>query len=321
MIGTSVSEAASHLKAGKLVAIPTETVYGLAAVIRLDESVLQIYKAKNRPAFDPLIVHVPSMEAVKPLVKSINAAAEKLAKAFWPGPLTLLFEKSDLVSDLVSSGLSTVAVRVPQHEITLNLLKELGEPVAAPSANPFGYVSPTTAEHVEQQLGSEVAYILNGGPAKVGLESTIVSCLGDEVKVLRLGGLSLEQLSAVLGYTPALELSTHSNPQAPGQLDKHYATHTPLYLSDDWKSDLESNMKSGESWALITLGPESNLPIGCTNYPLSLKGELDEAARNLFALMRKLDQLNLNGIVAERLPEKGLGRAVNDRLHRAAHRN
>ncbi len=321
MIGTSVSEAASHLKAGKLVAIPTETVYGLAAVIRLDESVLQIFKAKNRPAFDPLIVHVPSLEAVKPLVKEIPPSAEKLAKAFWPGPLTLLFKKSELVSDLVSSGLPTVAVRVPQHDITLNLLRELGEPVAAPSANPFGYVSPTTAKHVEQQLGGALAYILDGGPAQVGLESTIVSCLDNEVKVLRLGGLSLEQLSAVLGFTPRLELSTHSNPQAPGQLDKHYATHTPLFLSENWTSDLLAKKKSGESWALITLGPEFNLPEGCTNYPLSLKGDIDEAASNLFALMRKLDELNFNGIVAQRLPDKGLGRAMNDRLQRAAHRN
>ncbi|TNE78761.1 MAG: threonylcarbamoyl-AMP synthase [Bacteroidetes bacterium] len=320
MIGSSVSEAAANLKAGKLVAIPTETVYGLAALIRLDESVVQIFKAKNRPAFDPLIVHVPSLEAAKPYIREVNSEAKKLADAFWPGPLTLLFEKSDQVSDLVSSGLPTVAVRVPQHEITLRLLQALGEPVAAPSANPFGYVSPTTAAHVAQQLGKEVAYILDGGPAKVGLESTIVSCLNNEVKVLRLGGLSLEQLSEVLGYTPELQLSTHSNPQAPGQLDKHYATHTPLYLSDAGLEELKTRMKPGQKWALISLNPLADLPEGCTNYPLSQSGNLDEAASKLFALMRNLDELKLDGIVAERLPDKGLGRAINDRLHRAAYR-
>lgn len=321
MIGTSIQDAVEVLKGGGLVAIPTETVYGLAACIANDEAVLSIFKAKNRPGFDPLIVHVSSLNDLKPLVKTIPEQALKLAEAFWPGPLTLLFEKSDKVSDIVSSGLPTVAIRMPQHNITLEMLRALGEPVAAPSANPFGYVSPTTAEHVERQLGDKVGYILDGGQASIGLESTIVSVLDNEVRVLRLGGLSIERLTEVLGFEPKLTISKHSNPEAPGQLDKHYATKTPLYLSNDLEADLRERISEGEKWGIIALKKGKQFPENCEVFYLSENGDLDEAARNLFSVMRKLDEFQLSGILAERLPDVGLGKAMNDRLNRAAYRN
>lgn len=215
--GQDVAEAGAELRRGGLVGIPTETVYGLAARARDGDAVAGIFEAKGRPRFDPLIVHVASVEDVEG-VAVLSAGAEALARAVWPGPLTLVLPRDPSIPDLVTAGLPTVAVRVPDHPLTLQLLDELGEPLAAPSANPFGYVSPTTAQHVLDQLGDRVGYVLDGGPCAVGLESTIVSFLEARPTVLRLGGLPLEALTELVGPVD-LRLHGGSDPTAPGQLD------------------------------------------------------------------------------------------------------
>ncbi|MBI1223501.1 MAG: threonylcarbamoyl-AMP synthase [Bacteroidetes bacterium] len=318
MTGKDVKKAAELLSKGKLVAIPTETVYGLAACIDNNEAILSIFHAKNRPAFDPLIVHIADLNWLDFLVSEIPEKAKRFMEVVWPGPVTLLFRKSDQVSDLVTSGNPTVAIRFPSHPMSLEMLRLLGKPVAAPSANPFGYVSPTEAAHVENQLGEKVSYILDGGPCRVGLESTIVSFVNEPVEVLRLGGMSLETLEKYLGEKPVLKISTHSNPQAPGQLDKHYATSASLILSDDIIEDFLENRQK-----LVGLISFQN------GYPdlafahrevLSPDGNADEAASRLFAAMRRLDESGVEVILAERFPDEGLGRAINDRLHRASHR-
>ena len=314
--GTDIDHAVAVLKSGGLVAIPTETVYGLAAVIRDDKAVARIFEAKKRPAFDPLIVHIGEFDWVEELCRDIPEAARIFMHKVWPGPVTLLLKKSERVNDLVTSGQPSVAVRMPGHPMSLELLRRLGEPVAAPSANPFGYVSPTSAEHVMDQLRNEVDYVLDGGEAGVGLESTIVSFLEEQPVVLRLGGMSLEALTALMGTEPVLRIATHSNPEAPGQLDKHYATRVPLVLTPNVEE--EANLYPGMKLGLLSLNREYPGTDWHTVEVLSKKSDLNEAARNLFAAMRRLDQSGVQLIVAERFPEEGLGRAINDRLQRAS---
>lgn len=312
IIGTNIARATDHLRAGELVAIPTETVYGLAANGLDTAAVAQIFAVKARPSFDPLILHIGSLAQLDKLVKPIPEMAQTMAMAFWPGPLTMVFRKQAIVPDLVTSGLDSVAVRLPQHPMARRLLEQLDFPLAAPSANPFGYVSPTTAAHVAKQLGEKIPYILDGGPCEVGLESTIVSFAGPEPQVLRKGGLALEDIFACLGQTIAVKTHSNSQPAAPGMLDKHYSPRLDFrlgtYRPDQKKEDL----------AYIVFGPKA--PAEETGvYNLSPSGNLAEAARSLFALLRNLDQsAYYRGIVAELLPEEGLGRAINDRLRRAA---
>lgn len=317
-IGTDIYKAAELLKKGELVAIPTETVYGLAANAFNTDAVVNIFKTKDRPFFDPLIIHTNSIEKIESWVESFPAAARNLAEKFWPGPLTLVLPKKDIVPDIVTAGNPTVAVRIPYHPLTLELLSMLDFPLAAPSANPFGYVSPTTAEHVDDQLGNKIPYILDGGPCKVGIESTIVSFTNSQPTVLRLGGISLERLQEVVGDIQ-VQLHQNSNPLAPGQMDSHYAPKTSFIFDQIGEQTIvnENLLYTGA----ITLSrvipwiPEENQII------LSKSGNLDEAASNIFAAIRILDKKGLRLILAEPLPDKGLGRAVNDRLKRAAHKN
>jgi L-threonylcarbamoyladenylate synthase len=318
MIGSDVTKAVDLLRQGKLVAIPTETVYGLAALASDEQAVLDVFRAKARPAFDPLIVHAGSIDVAEKLVKEFPVKARKLAALFWPGPLTLLLAKSDLIPDIITSGNPGVAIRIPDHPLTLRLLEDLGEPVAAPSANPFGYVSPTTAAHVAAQLEEKVAYILDGGPANVGIESTIVSFLDPEPKIIRLGGLSPAVIEEALGEKVMVEVKTHSNPKAPGQLDKHYATAARLVHTDDvpsayafWKE------KAGEIALLSFFSSYPDL-IFSAREVLSPEKNTEQAAKRLFAAMRRLDGLNPEIILAEKFPEEGLGSAINDRLRRAS---
>lgn len=318
MIGKDIHKAAELLKQGELVAIPTETVYGLAARISDDAAVLRIFEAKDRPAFDPLIVHIAEWSWLEELTPSLPEKALALAKKVWPGPLTLVVKRSARVSDLITSGQDTVAVRMPRNTLTLETLKRLGEPVAAPSANPFGYVSPTTAAHVEAQLGDKVAYILDGGPSEVGLESTIVSFLEDRPAVLRLGGMSLEELEKLIGEKPDLRIATHSNPEAPGQLDTHYATRIPLIHTRTIEAAMDEH--SGRKMGLLSFRSDYPGTNWVSREVLSNSGDLAEAARNLFAAMRRLDGSGADIILAEYFPDEGLGRAINDRLQRASHR-
>lgn len=311
--GIDVRYAADLLRQGQLVAIPTETVYGLAANALDIIAVARIFAAKNRPHFDPLIIHGQSLHALAPYVQDVPEQAHMLANMVWPGPLTLLLPRTHRVPDLVTAGSDRVAVRVPDHPLTLALLAQLDFPLAAPSANPFGYISPTTAAHVAAQLGNKVGYILDGGAADVGVESTIVGWEDGQATVYRLGGLPLELLRDVLGTVDVRTSS--SNPLAPGMLASHYAPRTPVKAAnrETW---LATPPTDGVG-ALVWRQPLPGIPLSKQRV-LSVAGDDTEAAANLFAYLRELDALDLTEIWAEWAPETGLGRAINDRLRRAA---
>jgi L-threonylcarbamoyladenylate synthase len=312
-IGTDIGAAKAFLEAGDVVGIPTETVYGLAGNALNPDAVLRIFSVKNRPAFDPLIVHTDSLEKVDRYVSHIPEAARRLAQTVWPGPLTLLLPKRDLVPDLVTSGLNTVAIRVPNHPLTLALLRSLDFPLAAPSANPFGYISPTTAQHVADQLGDQIPYVLDGGPCGIGLESTIIGFDNEQPTVYRLGGMALEQLTDLIGPLTVRDHST-SNPKAPGMLSSHYAPRKPVFLLQPGEQPGPVDAQTG---ALVFCDPLPGIPPE-NQLILSPNGDMIEAAKHLFAYLRALDNLPLTRIYAQLLPNEGLGRAVNDRLKRAA---
>jgi L-threonylcarbamoyladenylate synthase len=308
--GTDIEKVIGLLTQDELVAIPTETVYGLAGNALSSVAVAKIFSVKNRPQFDPLIVHVPDLEKATDYVLEIPEAAKRLAEKFWPGPLTLLLKKKSIIPDLVTAGLDTVGIRCPDHSLTRQLLKELPFPLAAPSANPFGYVSPTRPEHVEEQLGNKISYILDGGACPVGIESTIVGFEDDKPVVYRLGGLSLENIEATLG---AVRLMTHStsNPKSPGQLKSHYAPGKKVLLGS-----IEALMKATKTKAGV-LSFRKDFRVS-NQIILSPSGQLDEAAQNLFEALRAFDKMDVDVVLTELVPDQGLGRAINDRLRRAS---
>jgi L-threonylcarbamoyladenylate synthase len=312
-IGTDLPFAASQLRAGKLVGIPTETVYGLAANALEAQAVASIFEAKNRPAFDPLIVHLANFEQAAAFCTAIPDLAYRLAATFCPGPITFILPKNHHIPDLVSAGQPTVGIRIPNHPLTLQLLQQLDFPLAAPSANPFGYVSPTTAQHVADQLGDKIAYILDGGPCEIGLESTIIDLSIAVPKVLRLGGLALEQLEAAVGQKLTLQTSS-SNPKAPGMLLKHYAPNKKLIWADAAPQTPTVAMDK-TAWLRFS-EPLAHVPLK-QQLVLSPSGDFKQAASRLFALLRELDQSAYDLILVEKAPETGLGRAINDRLKRA----
>lgn len=314
VIGKDISRAQAILESGNLVAIPTETVYGLAGNALDVDAVTKIFKVKNRPSFDPLIVHTNTLEKAKPLLTNIPDLAYCLAAAFWPGPLTLLLDKQPIVPDLVTAGLSRVAIRIPNHPLTLQLLAQLSFPLAAPSANPFGYISPTQASHVNDQLGEQLDYILDGGPCKVGIESTIIGFEADKPLVYRMGGLSLEQIESVTGPVSVKPHST-SNPNAPGMLKSHYSPKKSLLvgkLEDLIKQNKDRNfgvLSFNKSFAEIPAERQIDL---------SSSGNMEEAAQKLFGALRTLDDAPIDLILTAFLPDQGLGKAINDRLRRAS---
>ncbi|MBS3914280.1 MAG: threonylcarbamoyl-AMP synthase [Bacteroidetes bacterium] len=314
-IGTDIIKAAAILRSGGLVAIPTETVYGLAANALNSDAVAGIFKAKNRPFFDPLIVHIHSISECEKYAEPIPESAVKLAEKLWPGPLTIVLPKKEIVPDLVTAGNDSVGLRVPDHTLTLELLRELDFPLAAPSANPFGYISPTSAMHVQQQLGNEIDYILDGGPCKVGLESTIVRFTEEIPEVLRLGGTAPEVIKNLLGNYKE-NLNQNSDPTAPGQLDKHYSPHTKIYLIE-YGAEIPKHFENSNIALLRFHQYAKGFPKE-HQYILSEKEDTKAAAIHLFEFLRILDQKKYSGIVAELVPETGLGRAINDRLKRAA---
>lgn len=312
-MGSDILKAQDFLERNLLVAIPTETVYGLAANALNPIAVAKIFEAKERPTFDPLIVHTYDLKIVYDFVTEIHPALLKLAETFWPGPLTLLLPKKEVIPNLVTSGLDRVGVRIPSHPLTLNLLSQVSFPLAAPSANPFGYISPTTAEHVQKQLGEKIPYILNGGNCKVGLESTIVGEENGEIIIYRLGGLSVDDITSVAGNV-SIQLNQSSNPKAPGQLKSHYAPKKPVYIGNN--NDLQK-LHVGKKIGAIVFGKALlNDDIFIKN--LSPSQNYQEAAVNLFSFLRELDETDVDVIIAELLPELGLGLAINDRLRRAA---
>ena len=311
----AIAEAVRCLAAGGLVAFPTETVYGLGADATDAVAVARLYAAKGRPAFNPLICHVADAAAARALAH-LDADAERLAAAFWPGPLTLVLPKaSDCpVAELATAGLDSIAVRVPRHAVAQEILQEFGKPIVAPSANRSGHVSPTTAAHVLADLRGRVDLIVDGGATPVGIESTVVACLGEPM-LLRPGGVPSEAIERALGRPlarPAVEAaSSHNAPLAPGMLASHYAPRTPLRLD-------AAGVEAGE--ALLAFGPKAvpgaERAVRALN--LSPRGDLIEAAANLFAHLRALDAAGAPCIAAMPVPREGLGEAINDRLARAA---
>ena len=310
----AVHRAAEIIQKGGIVAFPTETVYGLGADAFNPLAVARIFEVKRRPSFDPLIVHVANPADVKKLVKEIPSNAKKLIERFWPGPLTVVLLKEEDIPDIVTAGLPTLAIRMPSHPMALSLIRESNTPIAAPSANLFGYLSPTTAEHVREQLGDQVDLILDGGPCSVGVESTIVSFLEERPKLLRPGGVSLEEIESIIGKVEVHPIG-EERPQAPGMLPKHYAPRTPIVL--DWDKKNLNLLEDKNIGFLVFKEPKNYLKIRSIEI-LSKKGDIREAAANLFAAIRRLDALDLDLILAEPIPEVGLGRAIMDRLRRAS---
>jgi L-threonylcarbamoyladenylate synthase len=318
-ISTEASEASAFLREGKLVALPTETVYGLGANALNEVAVANIFAAKNRPAFDPLIIHQSSADRILCYAKEVPAEARVLADAFWPGPLTLVLPKRDIVPDLVSAGLKTVALRVPDHPLTQEVLEQVDFPVAAPSANPFGFVSPTSAQHVADQLGGRIDLILDGGACKVGLESTIVGFADGETTVLRKGGLAIEDIEALLGHSVKVRTHSSSSPEAPGMLSRHYSPGNRIELFEELNE--QTPMIGRTAWITFAKGgapffhrEQDQVAV----YDLSPKGDFAEAAQHLFRILRLMAERNYDYVAVQLLPEEGLGRAINDRLRRAA---
>jgi L-threonylcarbamoyladenylate synthase len=310
----AIRQAAEIIRKGGIVAFPTETVYGLGADAFNPLAVARIFEVKKRPYFDPLIVHVSSPSDIERLVAEIPTNAKKLMDRFWPGPLTVVLLKREEIPDIVTAGLPTVALRMPKHKMALSLIELAGCPIAAPSANLFGSLSPTTAEAVREQLDDQIDFLLNGGPCKVGVESTIISFLERRPRLLRPGGVALEEIESIIGSVEIRPIEG-SEPSAPGMLPRHYAPRTTIVIN--WcKKDLDSY--EGKKIGLIVFRkPDQFLKFDHIEV-LSKTGNLREAAANLFAAMRRLDALNLDLILAETVPEIGLGRAIMDRLRRAS---
>ncbi len=315
MIGNDIHIAASLLKSGKNIAIPTETVYGLAGNAFDTDAVIGIYEIKKRPLFNPLIAHIGHWDMAERLSSGIPDVLRQLAIKFWPGPLTILVPKSDLVHDIVTAGSPDVAIRMPNHPLTLQLLQLLDFPLAAPSANTFGGISPTTALHVDQQLGAAIPYILDGGACTIGVESTIIRANAqNKIEILRPGGISAELLAAELGYMP--ELLTHAAiPLAPGMLKSHYAPEIPLILGNILQL---VNEHPGKKIGVLSYNKKIEHPSIIYSEQLTMHNDLHEAARNLFAAMRKLEGSGAEIILAEKVPNHDIGIAINDRLSRAS---
>ena len=312
--GKDILKAKELLSNGNLVAIPTETVYGLAANAFIGKAVSKVFEVKKRPSFDPLILHSHDLEKIKDYVTHIPEKASILAENFWPGPLTIIFPKKEIIPDIVTSGLPNVAVRIPNHPLTLKLLNELNFPLAAPSANPFGYISPTNPTHVDAQLGHQISYILDGGACKVGIESTIIGFENEQPVVFRLGGIGLEEIEDKIGKLKVLSHST-SQPQSPGMLKSHYAPGKKVLIGKIEELMLEHPPFEIGLLTFTDIYPQVPKE---KQVILSASGDLNEAATNFFAALRYLDNLPIKIIFAELLPEYGLGRAINDRLRRAA---
>jgi L-threonylcarbamoyladenylate synthase len=315
LISDSLLErAAQTIREGGLVSFPTETVYGLGANALDAVAVAGIFEIKRRPRFDPLIVHIAAVDELSQLVVAIPQPARELIRQFWPGPLSLVLPKRPSVPDIVTAGLAQVAVRCPAHEVARALIEAAGVPIAAPSANRFGCVSPTTAEHVREQFGDELEIILDAGPCDIGVESTVISFAESQPMLLRPGGVTLEEIEGVVGPV-AIGPTDDVHPASPGQLSRHYAPSTPLVISDQ-----PLTLPPNQRYGLLTLQPADDSERFAAIEVLSASGSMREAASNLFAALRRLDAAKLHGIVARPVPEVGLGRAIMDRLRRAAAR-
>ena len=310
----NLSKAAAHIQNGELVSFATETVYGLGANALSAAACEKIFAAKERPHYDPLIVHIHSLDQLKKITAEIPPLALKVAEKFWPGPLTMVLKKASCIPDLITANLDTVATRMPAHPVAKALLKAADRPIAAPSANPFGYLSPTTAAHVEEQLGEKIPMILDGGDCECGVESTIVDFSGDTPQLLRHGGIPREEIEEVCGPV-LLGKAVLERPLAPGQLVSHYAPKTPLVILKNGEvPQLEENQKIG-----VLIHDEKEIPFSYEMAEvIAHNDDLKEAAHNLFAGLHRLDDADLDVIYVYEFPESGLGCAIMDRLRKAA---
>ncbi|WP_400075127.1 L-threonylcarbamoyladenylate synthase [Winogradskyella sp. R77965] len=322
IISKDILKAIALLNAEELVAIPTETVYGLAGNIYSEKAIKSIFETKQRPFFNPLIVHISSKEYLENIVDYIPEKAKLLADAFWPGPITLVLKKKTTIPDLITAGKDTVAVRIPNHPATLALLKQLDFPLAAPSANPFNRISPTKAEHVEAYFKDNIKMVLDGGACKSGIESTIIGFDNDEPIIYRLGSTAIEDIEAVVGKikvknsTAELGQSQKEvSPDAPGMLERHYAPRTKTILTDNIINVIK--MHPNKRIGVILFKNQIKDPNVTSQIILSENGDLPEAASKLYDTLHQLDSQNLDVIIAEKFPDYGLGKSINDRLKRA----
>lgn len=308
-----IKKASKLLKAGNVVAIPTETVYGLAANVFDEKAVKKIFEIKSRPLFNPLIVHIKSIEDLQNVATNIPPKAWILANYFWPGALTLVLPKKKTIPYIVTAGKETVGVRVPSHPVALALLEEVDFPLAAPSANPFGYISPTNAAHVQKQLGTKIPFILDGGNCEKGIESTIIGFENDDPVLYRVGAISKEAIEKCIGQIGS-KTKAEATPEAPGMLSKHYSPRTPFMVSESILSDIEKYKNQAVGFVIFSNGIVET----SEKFILLTKTEsLDEAAQNLYAAMHQLDAQGFDFIIAEKFPETGIGISLNDRLCRA----
>ena len=317
VISTDRDAAVELLRKGELVALPTETVYGLAANALESIAVAKIFETKERPRFDPLIVHLPNrewLERISDVPEKHRQLIGRLADRFWPGPFTMVLPKREIVPDIVTAGLDTVAVRLSAHPLFAEIIKKFDGPIAAPSANRFGRISPTTAQHVLNELDGRIPLIVDAGPTEHGIESTIVALQDGKIAILRRGPITREQLSE---FAEVVSVSGTGRISAPGQLPSHYAPTTPLRLIDNGEAfPRQENQRVGLiAWS----GDYRNSRVFAAVRNLSDNRDLREAAANLFRCLRELDALSLDLIVAERIPSHGLGAAIMDRLERASH--
>jgi len=313
-ISSDISKAIELLNKEDVVAIPTETVYGLAGNIYSEKAIRKIFQVKQRPLFNPLIVHIPSIDHLEKIAREFPVKAQKLAEAFWPGSLTLILPKRLNIPEIVTGGKDTVGVRIPNHPVTLSLLKQLSFPLAAPSANPFNRISPTSSDHVKAYFENTLPMVLEGGECKNGIESTIIGFENNEAILYRLGAISIEDIEKIIGKIQ-IRNKSDTTPNAPGMLAKHYAPKTKMYLLDDLDKFIENN----KSKKIGILKFKENLNTASVEHIeiLSKSGDLKEAASKLYSTLHKLDSLNLDLIVAERFPDVGLGKSINDILERA----
>jgi L-threonylcarbamoyladenylate synthase len=316
IISSDIDMAVKLLEGEDVVAIPTETVYGLAGNIFSEKAIKKIFAVKQRPLFNPLIVHLHSPEQIENIVLEFPPKAKLLAEKFWPGSLTLVLKKQAVVPDLITAGKDTVAIRIPNHPVTRELLKRLSFPLAAPSANPFNRISPTSAAHVEAYFGNQLAMILDGGECAKGLESTIIGFEEGEPVLYRLGSITLEEIEEQVGEI-RIQNKKEDSPDAPGMLAKHYSPTTRTILVEDIIEAL--GHETGKKIAVLSFKDKIESSSISFQQILSESGDLEEAASNLYSALHDLDQLNVDLIIVERMPDQGLGRTMNDRLQRAAH--
>ena len=315
MITTNLDLAQEALTANEIIAIPTETVYGLAGNAFSETAIKKIFDLKKRPFYNPLIVHIKSAEYLTNVACNIPEIAVKMAKEFWPGPLTLILNKQQNIPDMVTAGKPTVAVRVPNHPLTLKLLEQLDFPLAAPSANPFGSISSTSAEHVFNYFKNTLEVILDGGECEKGLESTIIGFEENQPVLFRLGAISIEDIEKVTGKVLLKTRGSGTDLTAPGMLSRHYSPATDTYLTDNITEYLKLYRDKKIGLLLFKDSVQRN---GIFHQEvLSKSGDLTEAAKELYAALHRLDKLNLDVIIAERFPDIGLGTTINDRLQRA----